>query len=305
MPSANFIQRPSKHSMMKPLFDSGVARLALGFRWLARLFSYEVISDFSAVVTRTLGSLLRENQIGRANLTAAFPEKSAEEIDAILRGVWENLGRVGTDYVFLDKLWDFASTRLAYTPRARACLDNLRAGGKPAVMFGAHIGSWELGAIAFAANGQTLNLLYRPVKNRSIHEVVHGMRSQNMGRMVLGNSSAPLHLRSLLKGGGHFAMMADQHISTGVDVTFFGRRCKANPLVARLARQFDCRIFGGRVIRLPGHRFEIDFTDELAPPRDATGKIDVEATTQMITSVIEGWVREHPEQWLWIHRRWR
>jgi KDO2-lipid IV(A) lauroyltransferase len=67
----------------------------------------------------------------------------------------------------------------------------------------------------------------------------------------------------------------------------------------------DCPIHGTRVIRLPDHRFRLELTDEIAPVRDAAGTIDVTATMQRITSIVEGWVREHPEQWLWVHRRWR
>jgi len=100
-------------------------------------------------------------------------------------------------------------------------------------------------------------------------------------------------------------MLVDQHFGRGVDITFFGRKTKANPLLARLARQIEVPIHGVRIIRLPNHRFRIEVSDEVTPVRDAEGKIHVQGTTQAINSVIEGWVREHPEQWLWLHRRWR
>jgi KDO2-lipid IV(A) lauroyltransferase len=100
-------------------------------------------------------------------------------------------------------------------------------------------------------------------------------------------------------------MLVDQHDSRGVEVTFFGRRCKANPMIARLARHYECAIYGIRSIRLPNHRFRLELTDRITPARDSEGRIDVQATMQIITSIVEGWVREHPEQWLWVHRRWR
>jgi len=88
-------------------------------------------------------------------------------------------------------------------------------------------------------------------------------------------------------------------------VIFFGRRCKANPLLARLAHHFDCPIHGVRVIRLGGRRFRGELTEALNVPRDPDGRVNIERTMQVITSVVEQWVREHPEQWLWLHRRWR
>jgi len=90
-----------------------------------------------------------------------------------------------------------------------------------------------------------------------------------------------------------------------VPVTFFGQRTLANQLVARLARNIECPIHGIRVVRHPGGRFQLRMTEAIEPVRDASGQIEVEGTMQVITSVIEGWVREHPEQWLWLHRRWR
>ena len=100
-------------------------------------------------------------------------------------------------------------------------------------------------------------------------------------------------------------MLVDQYMVGGVPVTFFGRRTRANALIARLARNIECPIHGIRVVRYPGDRFQLKLTEAIEPPRDAEGKIDVERTMQVITDVVEGWVREHPEQWLWLHRRWR
>jgi KDO2-lipid IV(A) lauroyltransferase len=100
-------------------------------------------------------------------------------------------------------------------------------------------------------------------------------------------------------------MLVDQHYAGGVEVTFFGRSCKVNPMLARFARLFDCDIHGARVIRLLDRRYLMEVTDALCLPRDATGKTDVAATMQMVTSLIESWVREHPDQWMWTHKRWR
>ena len=126
-----------------------------------------------------------------------------------------------------------------------------------------------------------------------------------MGELIPTGLDAPVRLARLLESGVHVGMLADQHYSKGVEVIFFGRRCLANPLIAMLAREVECPIHGTRVIRLPGNRFRAEISDEVKPVRDAQGRIDVRGTMQAITDVVEGWVREHPEQWLWVHRRWR
>ena len=89
-------------------------------------------------------------------------------------------------------------------------------------------------------------------------------------------------------------------------MTFFGRTCLANPLIAMLARQTEAPIYGMRVVRKPdGNSFWAEISEPVEPVRDTAGCIEVAGTMQAITAVIEGWVREHPEQWLWLHRRWR
>jgi KDO2-lipid IV(A) lauroyltransferase len=100
-------------------------------------------------------------------------------------------------------------------------------------------------------------------------------------------------------------MLVDQYLTNGVDVTFFGRKTKANPTLARLVRQVECPIHGVRIIRLPNHRFRAELSEEVKPARDAAGQIDIQGTMQAVTDVVEGWVREYPDQWLWLHRRWR
>ena len=126
-----------------------------------------------------------------------------------------------------------------------------------------------------------------------------------MGQLIRSRNQAPIEIAAALTAGKHVGMLTDQHFSRGVDITFLGRRCKANPAIARLARHFDCPVVGVRVIRRPDGGFTIDGDGPLTLPRDASGRVDVAAATQMINDVVEGWVREYPGQWLWFHRRWR
>jgi KDO2-lipid IV(A) lauroyltransferase len=265
-------------------------------------------SDRCGAFVRRFGPLLPAHRIGRANLRAAFPDKSPAWISATLRGAWENLGRVAGEYVHLDKLWDYD---VQHPNIGRIVTDDaslfqqMLNDGKPALCFAAHLGNWELPAVMAGAHGMPSAVLYRMPNNKAIAREITRIRAPLMGHLIRSRAQAPLEMAAALERGEHLGMLVDQHFSRGVDVTFFGRRCKANPSVARLARQFECPVVGVRVIRLPGHRFRIKAEGPFDLPRDATGRIDVQQSTQLITSVIEGWVRENPDQWLWFHRRWR
>jgi Kdo2-lipid IVA lauroyltransferase/acyltransferase len=179
--------------------------------------------------------------------------------------------------------------------------------GKPALIFAAHLANWELPALVAARHGLDTAVLFRPPNIRAVSDAVLKIRAGAMGTLVATGLDAPVKLLRVLEANRHVAMLADQHFVKGVEVTFFGRPAKANPLIAQLARHVECPIHGTRIVRRSDdrNRFMIEMTEPVAPARDAEGRIDIQGTMQAITTVIEGWVREHPEQWLWLHRRWR
>jgi Kdo2-lipid IVA lauroyltransferase/acyltransferase len=290
--------------------DAVVGNLAVGLIRLIRLGDPNRMSDFAGWVMRMVGPRLREHRIGRANLAAAFPEKSPEEIETILDGVWDNLGRIGIEFAHLDRIWDHdpdnrGKSHIDFTPESEERFIKLRDDGKPALIFAAHIGNWEMPALPGAAHGLPSAVLYRAPNIGAVADMVLKTRGVNMGRLIKTGLDAPVKAAEALQEGLHVGMLVDQYYVRGVPVTFFGRQTNANPLIARLARQVDCPIHGVRVVRKPNRRFFAELTEEVPPVRDAEGKIDIAGTMQAITNVVESWVRETPEQWLWLHRRWR
>ena len=231
-------------------------------------------------MARRVGPLLPAHRIGRANLRAAFPDKDAVWIDATLRAAWENLGRVAGEYVHLGRLWDYdtesPNTGRIVTDDEQVFID-LQNDDRPALCFAAHLGNWELPAVMAAAHGLPSAVVYRMPNNKAVAREIAHIRAPLMGRLIRSRAQAPLEMAASLERGEHLGMLVDQHFSRGVDVTFFGRRCKANPTIARLARQFECPVVGVRVIRLPDRRFRIAAEGPVPLPRDPDGRIDVQA----------------------------
>jgi Kdo2-lipid IVA lauroyltransferase/acyltransferase len=308
-PSRGLAHRSRRYA--KAAADASLGWLAVGTLRLLRATNRKRMADFAGRVMRTLGPRLKEHSLGRANLAAAFPEKSPAEIDNILSGVWDNLGRVAAEFSHIDRLQmldpdpqDLGD--ILYTRQAYERFQQLRADGKPALIFAAHLANWELPALVATKYRLDTTVLYRRPNIGAVSDAVIDIRQGSMGTLVATGLDAPVKLGRVLEAGGHVAMLVDQYYVNGVDVTFFGRRCKANPFIARLARHIECPIHGTRIVRLPDrHRFRVELTEAIAPAREADGRIDIAGTMQVITSVVEGWVREHPEQWLWVHRRWR
>lgn len=109
---------------------------------------------------------------------------------------------------------------------------------------------------------------------------------------------------ALLKRGGHVAIMMDQKQNEGIPVPFFGRDAMTTPAVAQFALRLKLPVIPTRTVRLDGARFRVDVEPPLMFERSGDHDADVAALTAKITQVVERWVREHPEQWLWVHRRW-
>lgn len=295
---------------IKPVGEAAVGALTIALLRTTRYFDPIKTANLFGKIAGWIGPLTREQRIGRANLTAAFPEKSPEEIETILAGVWDNLGRLGAEFAHLDHVWEHdpahpENSRIEIQPRTHELFAQLRLDGKPALIFASHLGNWELPAVAAVAHGLDAAILFRRPNSASANRIIEELRAVKMGTLIPAGRDAPLRLADALQKGQHVAILADQYFTNGVDVTFFGRKTKANPTLARLLRQIECPIHGVRIIRLPGHRFRAELSDEIPPVRDAAGQIDVQGTMQAITSVIEGWIREYPDQWLWLHRRWR
>ncbi len=289
--------------------DRILGRIVKGLIRLLRKANPDRASDLCGGLARRFGPWLPAHRIGQSNLRAAFPEKDPAWIESTLRDAWENLGRVAGEYVHMARIWDFDPAH-PNTGRVQtddvALFETLRDDGLPGLCFAAHLGNWELPAIAAAAHGMASAVVYRMPNNKAVAKEIIRIRAPLMGRLIRTRAQAALEMAGALQAGEHLGMLVDQHFSRGVDVTFFGRPCKANPSIARLARRFDCPVIGVRVIRLPGgHRFRIEAHGPYDMPRGADGQVDVVAATQMITGIVESWIREHPGQWLWFHRRWR
>jgi Kdo2-lipid IVA lauroyltransferase/acyltransferase len=296
---------------LKRLLDAVVGALAVGLIATVKWLDRRRAANFVGATMRKLGPFLKEHRLGRANLRAAFPEKSDAEIERILAGVWDNLGRVGVEFAHLDEfsVAGFGAPgadTVTYAPATRERYERIIGGGKAIVGFTAHLANWEITAVGAKLLGAKSAVLFRRPGIDAISDLIVTLRTPLMGEMIPTGLDAPVRLARLLQSGVHVGMVADQHYTKGVEVTFFGRRCLANPLIAVLARQTEAPIHGVRVVRnADGNSFWGEVTDAIEPERDADGRIDIAGTMQAVTSVVEGWVREHPEQWLWLHRRWR
>jgi KDO2-lipid IV(A) lauroyltransferase len=304
---AEAMRRGNRH-LVPLIADWSLATIASGCLRMLRLFPHEKSIDFAGRALRASTLFLPRYRTAMKNLERAFPEKTRDERLEILQGSWDNLARTGLEYAYLDQVFRYDPDDLDAGNIEVAGEENfvrLRDQKNPAIIFTGHMANWELLSICAAKNGLDVTSMFRAPNNQFFANSVIKARSKLMGPLVPSGNGSLFQLAASLERGGHIGLLADQRYKGGVLVPFFGHLAESNPLIAKLARQYDCTVYGARAIRLPNHRFRLEITDPIDLPRDADGHIHVAKTTAVIQGVVESWIREHPEQWIWFHRRWR
>ena len=239
-----------------------------------------------------------------ANLTAAFPHKTPREIRAIARGVFAHFGSLLTELLRFSGLPPakmLASVEFEGEERVTHAL----AGGKGALFITGHFGYWELHALAHALRFPPIGVVVRALDNPRLNDWIERLRTST-GNFVIHRRGA---LRQILRALGEnrgVAILIDQHIQTSeaVVVDFFNRPAATTSAVAALALRTGAPIVPVFAVRLPGGRYRMIYEHPVEPP-PADHPDAVRELTQRCTDVLEMYVRRHPHNWLWMHRRWR
>ncbi len=278
--------------------EAWLAALLIGALGLLPLDWASALGGFTG---RLIGPRLGISKRARLNLSAAFPELTATEIETIVGGMWDNLGRVVYEYPHLKKIKVFAGDRV----EARG-LDNLKdaiAAGRRVIMFSGHLGNWEIAALAGGQYGIDVAQIYRAANNPLVDAMLARLRGE-AGELIPKGAIASRRAVAALRRGGHLSLLADQKLNDGIAVPFFGREAMTAPALAMLALRFDCDVLPVRVERMSGARFRLTVYPRLPLPDSGDRAADTLALMTEVNRTLETWIRERPEQWFWLHRRW-
>jgi Kdo2-lipid IVA lauroyltransferase/acyltransferase len=267
-----------------------------------RLMPIDWASALGGGVARLIGPFLGVSKLARSNLRRALPGLSDAEIEKIVAGMWNNLGRVAAEYPHLREIRVFARDGRVET-RGLEHIDRAVAVGRRMIMFSGHIANWEICALAAVQYGITVTQIYRAPNNPIIDRLIARFRGDRGAYIPKGAAGARRAFAALYRGE-HLTMLADQKLNEGIPVPFFNRPAMTATALALLALRFDCDVLPARVERLRGARFRLTVFPPLPLPRTGDQDADVAALTAAVTAVLESWIRERPAEWLWVHRRW-
>jgi Kdo2-lipid IVA lauroyltransferase/acyltransferase len=261
-------------------------------------------SALGGFLARNLGPRARSSNRARRNLKRAMPELSAPEIERIVRGMWDNLGRVMAEYPHLGEFQVFDPKGYVETVGSiRRLKEHPPAPDERYVFFSAHYGNWEIATLAVTQAGLKAAEIYRAANNPIVDGLIHRARGV-VGSELVPKGAAGRRAVAALHRGAHLCLLVDQKMNEGVAAPFFGRDAMTEKVAARLALRYDCKVVPVRVERLGGVKFRLSFLEPMELTRTGDDEADVKTLMTQINALLEQWIRERPDHWFWLHRRW-
>jgi KDO2-lipid IV(A) lauroyltransferase len=276
----------------------GAASLFGGFKVLP----LDCASALGGALGRRIGPFLGVSKLARRNIRRAFPELSEAEITRIVAGMWDNLGRVVAEYPHLRKIRVFEPGGRIVT-HGLEHVDRAVAAGRRMIVFSGHIANWEIGMLAGVQHGISVAQIYRAANNPLMDCMIARFRGDR-GEFIPKGAIAARGAITALRRGTNLALLADQKMNDGIPVPFFGHPAMTAPALAVLALRFDCVVLPLRVERLEGAHFRVTVFPPLPLPRSGDPHADAAALMTRVNATLEEWIRDRPEQWFWVHRRW-
>ena len=242
-------------------------------------------------------------RIALENLAAAFPGRPVAERRALARAMFAHFGSLLLELLKFGGYSPeqmLAAVDIEGEERVRLAQQQ----GKGILFFTGHFGYWEIQAIVHAARGYPTSVLARPLDNPYLHRWLERIRTRTGGSVIYRQGAVRRMLRELASNHG-IAVLIDQHLhSDAIYVDFFQRPAATTSALAALALRTGAAVIPVFALPLPGGRYRLIYEHPVEPP-PADDPDPIRSFTQRCTDVLEMYVRRHPEQWLWMHRRWR
>jgi KDO2-lipid IV(A) lauroyltransferase len=279
------------------------AAAAYGIAYGFGLLPLPVASAVSGWIARTLGPRLGISRRAHENLQRALPDLSLTQRRAVVRAMWDNFGRTVIELTQLGRYQRLLGTDTFHyegVEHVEAC----RRAGKPILFLSAHFGNWEVLGLLARRYGYELIQVYRPTNNRLLDGLVRRLRTPACRHLVPKGQGGTRQLLKAARAGDPIGMLVDQRLSEGVVAPFLGLPAPTTPVAAQIAIRYGYALVPVKSLRVGGCRIRAVIEPAIEIPAEGDEAARVAAVTAEMNARIGRWVREHPGQWLWLHRRW-
>ena len=279
--------------------------LVYSLYFILKNVSIDTASKIGSIIAKCIAPLAPETKIARQNLHFAFPELSNQEIEIMIKKMWDNICRTIMEMPHIHTMSDEEFNKRVEIIGNENMLKTKDHGA--GICISSHMGNWEVAARTTLLYNDKVSIVYRKMNKPLLNATYLGMKNNKFGNIPKGPEGIK-QLIEAIKGKQFICLLPDQYFDKGIDVNFFGKPAMTAKAPANLALKYNLPISFGYCVRTHGAHFKV-YTAGPYKVNDLVKNLDnVEdkefAITEKINEIIEGWIKKDPSQWCWIHKRW-
>jgi Kdo2-lipid IVA lauroyltransferase/acyltransferase len=266
-----------------------------------KILGLKIASKLSSKLLKIFGPFFRSRVLIENNILKAFPKISSNEIDKIIDSMWENYGRILSEYVFLK---DFRKSKYQDNIEiiGQNILEDIKKSKKPVIFISGHFNNFELMAMHIEKSGINIAALYRPLNNKFLNYLMEKIRKKYICKEQIKKGIAGTRqLLSNFKKNYSIALMIDQRVSQSPRSNFFEQGAHTTTIPAQFVKKFNCKIVPIYIERIN----EINFRLTINEPISYSNNQSTADITLALNHIVEKMIIKNPDQWIWSHNRWK
>ena len=266
-----------------------------------KILGFKLASSLGGLIGRLVGPLLRSKKKILSNISKALPEIEEKNTELIVKKMWENYGRILSEYMFIKNFRN-SKYKKFLTIEGQEILNELKDSKEPVVFISGHFNNFELMAMQIEKSGINLAAIYRPLNNIFLNKIMEKIRTKYICRkQIKKGGSGTRELLESFKNNYSIAIMIDQRVSESIKVDFFNQKASTTTIPAQLFKKFGSKIVPIYIERINGVYFKMTINKPVSFDKEST----IEEITLNLNKWLEKMILINPDQWIWSHDRWK
>ena len=266
-----------------------------------KILGFKLASSLGGLIGRLVGPLFRSKKKILSNISKALPEIEEKNTELIVKKMWENYGRILSEYMFIKNFRN-SKYKKFLTIEGQEILNELKDSKEPVVFISGHFNNFELMAMQIEKSGINLAAIYRPLNNIFLNKIMEKIRTKYICRkQIKKGGSGTRELLKSFKNNYSIAIMIDQRVSESIKVDFFNQKASTTTIPAQLVKKFGSKIVPIYIERVNGVYFKMTISKPVSFDKEST----IEEITLNLNKWLEKMILINPGQWIWSHDRWK
>jgi len=266
-----------------------------------KILGFKLASSIGGLIGRSIGPLFRSDKKILSNISKALPEIGEKKTELIVKKMWENYGRILSEYMFIKNFRN-SKYKKFLTIEGQEILNEIKDSKEPVVFISGHFNNFELMAMQVEKSGINLTAIYRPLNNIFLNKIMEKIRTKYICRnQIKKGRSGTRELLKSFKNNYSIAIMIDQRVSESIKIDFFGQKASTTTIPAQLVKKFGSKIVPIYIERINGVYFKMTINKPISFDKEST----IEEITLNLNKWLEKMILINPGQWIWSHDRWK